>query len=105
MAMPEINKYLVLDEANTALKKFYEVRHLEIGEPLLITDIFAVLKNVGTVLDVKTVELFIATGANYADPPFTIEQFLSPDGTIIAPSNDVIFELKFPNKDIIGTIK
>ena len=105
MAMPNINKYLVLDEANTALKKFYEGRHLEIGEPLLITDIFAVLKNVGTVLDVKTVELFIATGANYADPPFTIEQFLSPDGTIIAPSNDVIFELKFPNKDIIGTIK
>jgi len=105
MAMPDVNKYLVLDEANTALRKFYEGRHLEIGEPLMITDIFAVLKNVGTVLDVKEVELFIATGTNYADPPFTIEQFLSPDGTVIAPSNDVIFELKFPNKDIVGTIK
>jgi len=105
MAMPDVNKYLVLDEANKALREIYQNRHLEIGEPLLITDVFGVLKNVGTVLDVKNVELFIATGDNYADPPFTIERFLSADGTVVAPTNNVIFELKFPQNDIIGTIK
>jgi len=104
-AMPDINKYLVLDEANRAIRNFFSNRFLEIGEPILITDIFGILKNVGTVLDVTDVELFIQTGSDYADPPFTIDEFLSADGTVIAPSNDVIFELKYPNKNIIGTIK
>tara|TARA_B100001123_G_scaffold449177_1_gene613414 strand:- start:2492 stop:4291 length:1800 start_codon:yes stop_codon:yes gene_type:complete len=104
-AMPDVNKYLVLDDANRAIRDFFADRFLEIGEPILITDIFGVLKNVGTVLDVTDVELYIQTGGDYADPPFTIDEFLSADGTVIAPSNDVIFELKYPNKDIIGTIK
>jgi len=105
IAMPGVSKYIVLDEANNALREFYQNRFLEIGEPILVTDIFGVLKNVGSVLDVTNVELFIKTGDNYANPPFTIDEFLSADGTIIAPSNDVIFELKYPNADIIGTIK
>ena len=104
-SMPDINKYLVLDDANRAIEEFFSDRFFEIGEPILVTDIFGILKNVGTVLDVTDVELFIKTGSNYADPPFTIDEFLSADGTVIAPSNDVIFELKYPNKDIIGTIK
>ena len=51
-AMPDVNKYLVLDDANRAIRDFFADRFLEIGEPILITDIFGVLKNVGTVLDV-----------------------------------------------------
>ena len=76
-----------------------------LGEPILITDIFGVLKNVGTVLDVMDVELFIQTGSDYADPSMTIDEFLSADGTVIAPTSDIIFELKYPNKNILGTIK
>jgi hypothetical protein len=103
--MPDINRYIVLDDATRAIRNFFADRFLEIGEPILVTDIFGVLKNVGTVLDVTDVELFVQSGGNYADPPFTIDEFLSADGTVIAPANNVIFELKYPNKDILGTIK
>ena len=104
-SMPDVNKYLVLDDANRAIQNFFDNRFFELGEPILITDIFGVLKNVGTVLDVMDVELFIQTGSDYADPSMTIDEFLSADGTVIAPTSDIIFELKYPNKNIIGTIK
>jgi len=103
--MPDVNKYLVLDDANRAIQNFFDNRFFELGEPILITDIFGVLKNVGTVLDVMDVELFIQTGSDYADPSMTIDEFLSADGTVIAPTSDIIFELKYPNKNILGTIK
>ena len=103
--MPDVNQFLVLDEANKAIRQFYENRFFEIGEPVLVTDIFGVLKNVGSILDVTNVELFIKTGENYADAPFSVEQFLNADGTMLVPPSDCIFELKFPTSDILGTIK
>jgi|TARA_R100000455_G_C6268233_1_gene123679 hypothetical protein len=105
MGMPDVNQFIVLDDANKAIRRFYEERYLEIGEPVLITDVFAVLKNVGTVLDVTNVEFFIKSGDNYADSPFAVEEFLNADGTMLIPPSNCIFELKFPNSDIIGTIK
>lgn len=104
-AMPDVNQFLVLDDANRAIRQFYEDRFFEIGEPILVTDIFGVLKNVGTILDVTNVELFIKNGEDYADAPFSTEEFLNADGTMLIPPADCIFELKFPNSDILGTIK
>ena len=103
--MPDVNQFLVLDDANKAIRQFYEDRYFEIGEPILVTDIFAVLKNVGTILDVTNVELFVKTGDNYADAPFSTQEFLNADGTMLIPPADCIFELKFPSSDILGTIK
>ena len=103
--MPDVNQFLVLDEANKAIRQFYENRFFEIGEPVLVTDIFGVLKNVGSILDVTNVELFIKTGENYADASFSVDQFLNADGTMLVPPSDCIFELKFPTSDILGTIK
>ena len=105
VGMPDINQFLVLENANKALRQFYENRIFEIGEPILVTDVFGVLKNVGTVLDVTNVELFIKSGDNYASSPFTTEEFLNADGTMLMPPGNCIFELKFPNTDILGTIK
>jgi hypothetical protein len=104
-AMPDVNQFLVLEEANRAIRQFYEDRYFEIGEPILVTDIFGILKNVGSVLDVTNVELFIKNGDSYADAPFSVEEFLNADGTMLTPPSDCIFELKFPNSDILGTIK
>ena len=103
--MPDVNQFLVLDDANKAIRQFYEDRYFEIGEPILVTDVFAVLKNVGTILDVTNVELFVKTGDNYADAPFSTQEFLNADGTMLIPPADCIFELKFPSSDILGTIK
>ena len=103
--MPDVNQFLVLDDANKAIREFYEDKYFEIGEPVLITDVFGVLKNVGTVLDVTNVELFIKSGDNYADAPFGLDEFLNADGTMLIPPGDCIFELKFPISDILGTIK
>lgn len=103
--MPDVNQFLVLDDANKAIRQFYEDRFFEIGEPILVTDIFGVLKNVGTILDVTNVELFIKSGDNYADAPFSTVEFLNADGTMLVPPADCIFELKFPTSDILGTIK
>jgi len=104
-AMPDMNKYLVFDDAVDAVKNFYTDKFFDIGEPMLITDVFTVLKNVGTVLDVLNVEIHIQSGDNYADAAFMMEQYMSADGTMIVPPSNTIFELKYPDKDIVGTIK
>ena len=85
-----MHQFLVLDDANKAIRQFYEDRFFEIGEPLLVTDVFGVLKNVGTVLDVTNVELFIKTGDSYADAPFSVDEFLNADGTMLIPPSDCI---------------
>ena len=105
VGMPDVNQFLVLENAQRALREFYENRMFEIGEPILVTDVFGVLKNVGTVLAVTNVELFIKSGDNYASSPFITDEFLNADGTMLIPPGDCIFELKFPNTDILGTIK
>ena len=79
-------------------------RSFDIGEPILITDIYQVLKSVPSLLDVTKAKVVLREGSEYADSPVTIEESLSADGRYVIPPLDTVFEIKFPNKDIRGTI-
>ena len=75
-----------------------------VGEPLLITDVYQTLKTVPNLMDVIDVQITLKTGASYADSPINIEEAMSADGRFIIAPADTIFEVKFPNADIAGTI-
>ena len=101
---PGSNKYDLLIEANTALRDAF-TKTFYIGEPIVITDIYQILKTVPDIMDVVDVELRVLEGSNYADSPLSIEDALSADGRFLFPPVDTIFEIKYPDLDIGGTIK
>jgi hypothetical protein len=100
---PGANKYDLLVEANTELRDAFD-KTFFIGEPIIITDIYQILKSVPDIMDVTDVQLKVKTGSLYADSPLSIEDALSADGRFLFPPTDTIFEVKYPDSDIGGSI-
>jgi hypothetical protein len=101
---PGSNKYDLLVEANTALRDAFN-KTFYIGEPIIITDIYQVLKSVPDIMDVIHVELIVKDGSDYADSPLSIDETLSADGRFLFPPTDTVFEIKYPDSDIGGTVQ
>tara|TARA_R100000388_G_scaffold94967_1_gene84550 strand:- start:436 stop:2229 length:1794 start_codon:yes stop_codon:yes gene_type:complete len=106
ISFPDVDKFRALDTSKNDLIAYFENRRqYEIGEEFLLTDVFSVLKNSSLVLDVVDVSIQAKTGPAYADTNFDTSVFLSTDGRKVACPIDSVFEVKFPNSDIIGTIR
>tara|TARA_R110000824_G_scaffold11622_2_gene50907 strand:+ start:10151 stop:11944 length:1794 start_codon:yes stop_codon:yes gene_type:complete len=99
-----VNKYDALTSAITALQNFYADNYYDIGEPFKITDVYKLLNNLPTILDVKDVIVQPTTGASYSDFFIPFEELISPDGRYLVPPSNVVFEIKFPVNDIDGEI-
>ena len=99
------SKYEVLDSAIENLKTFFS-RKPEIGEPFMVNDVLFVLKKTKDVLDVKEVTVKTKIGSSYARNNLKINVNTNSslyDSIINIPMN-VIWEIKFPDLDIRGTI-
>lgn len=106
IAFPDVDKFKAIDSSKRDLSLFFSRRkNYEIGESFSITDVFSVLKNSPLVLDVIDVTVVAKNGPLYSDTLFNAEYNLSADGRYIKCPSDSIFEIKFPDTDIIGTIK
>jgi hypothetical protein len=105
IADTNFNSYDVLNSALSQLKFYFLNAKMNIGEPIRYGDILRVLNNVQGLLDVVNLEIVKKTGSAYSTSIFNIDQMTTADGrSIIAPS-DVVFEFKYPDTDIVGTIK
>lgn len=100
----ESNKYQVLSDAISLLSQQYS-KKMEIGEPFFITDIYNTLNEAPGVVDAVSVNVSIKRGTNYSTTAFDIEKAISPDGRFIKVPQNVILELKYPESDIIGSVK
>ena len=100
-----VNKFDALDQAKDDIANYFENRdNYEIGEPFSISDIFAVLKNSQSVLDVLSVTVETRSGGDYATTNFSIGENKTADGTRILCPPDSIFEIKYINSDIAGIV-
>jgi hypothetical protein len=98
------NKYAALSIANKRLRTYFSNTIFDIGEPFYITEIYKQLQNIPNVVDVLDVRIIPKEGGVYSDSTFNFDNYLSNDGRYIAAEPDVIFELKFPNIDVQGTV-
>ena len=98
------NRFTVLSNATAALKK-YASQVPDIGEPIRITDIYKTLQGVAGVVDVIDVLVQEKSGPAYSSSNYDFKAALSADGREILGEPNIIFELKFPNVDIKGSIK
>lgn len=99
------NRYTVINRANARLAKFYARNQFDIGEPLLLTDVYRELLKVKGILDVFDVQMVAKQGGRYSESNYDFQSNLSADGRMINAAEITIFELKFPNVDIQGTIR
>lgn len=105
LGVPGSSKSDVLSDCTVALKKYF-ARIPELGEPLMVNDILSVLKKIDTVLDVKEIRVTNKIGTNYSSIPLKIDVSTNSsyyDPVISVPLN-VIWEIKYPDADIHGTI-
>lgn len=100
----EANKYNVLTEAIEELSSLYSTK-FDIGQPFSITEVFSRLNKIDGIADVSRVNVKNLTGLNYSPQAFDISDNLSDDGRFINAPDNVIFEIKFPDVDVKGTIR
>lgn len=98
------DRFEVYRSAINALKAEYSNKPMYIGESFFISDIYTILKKVEGINDVKSVKVFQKVGGIYSDIGFDLNYFTSPDYRFIEAPKNVIFEIKFPESDIIGEI-
>jgi len=98
------DKFTVLDNCFEALKEYFSEPFF-IGEPLYISKVYEVLKGVEGVLDVSKVKIVSKSGGSYSSSSISINENLSADGSYVVVPNNAIFELKYPENDIIGKIR
>ena len=99
------SRFTVLNEANRNIRQYLFRNHFEIGEPIMLNDIYRQLNKVEGLVDVVNVEIVSKNGGVYSDSDFDVERSMSRDSRQILAQENTIFELKFPNVDIVGSVK
>ena len=100
----EINKYDILNNCISVLRDEFSKKE-EVGEPFSITRIHKRLQKAIGVVDVIKVRIYQKKGGNYSDVRIDIDSLITPDGRFINCPQNVIFEIKYPNQDLRGSVK
>ena len=98
-----VSKAATVRVCQTAIEEYFSI-HKDIGEPLVITDLFKALKDVDSVVDVVKVNVMNKSGAPYSEVLFNIDKATSTTGRIVTPPRTAIFEIKYPSIDIKGRV-
>ena len=93
----------IIGRCNNAIRDYFS-NQLYIGEPIYITRLYSILSKVDGVADVKTVRINQRRGSDYSSVNINFDDALSADGTYIVTPKNAIMELKYPNRDIRGTL-
>jgi len=98
------NRFDVINTCNDRLASKFSVKQ-DIGEPIKITEIYRELLKVDGVVDVTSVDVGLKSGGIYSESNYDFDSALSADGRMIEAQPNVVFELKYPNVDIKGSIR
>ncbi len=99
------DKYQALSAAIKTLQNEMFAEKYDIGQPIYITNIYDMLNNLDEIVDVVDVRIVPKTTGLYSDFSLNINEYVSADGRILYAPEDVIYEIKYPNRDIKGTIR
>ena len=91
--------------ANRALAERYSSRKFDIGESFDIAEVYQILNRIPGVADVRNVRIINKFGGDYSSIGYNIIDNTSADGRFVNVPKNVILEVKFSERDIIGTVK
>jgi hypothetical protein len=100
---PNYNGQDVLARCLKELKSFFSTSNWQINEPIVLTDVFTLLDKVDGVQTVKRVDIINKSGGQYS--PYSYDITAATLDNVVYPSLDPsIFEIKFPDSDILGRV-
>ena len=97
------SKTEVQSKVSAAVRELFEEK-LYIGEPVYITKLYQTINRVQGVVDTLKVTPVIKQSANYSNLGLEINEILSKDGTYLKCPKNCVFEIKFLDQDLKGTI-
>ena len=63
------------------------------------------MNNLDEIVDVTDVSLTAESGGTYSDQTLNLDEYISADGRILYAPENVVYELKYSDLDIKGTIR
>lgn len=100
---PGVSKFETAAGVDDALQDLFSEKFY-IGEAIPITKIYQTINRVKGVVDTLKVTPVIKQAANYSSLGLEIDEILSKDGTFLKCPKNCVFEVKFLNEDLKGTI-
>jgi hypothetical protein len=99
------NKVQVVSSINSSIASLLSQQFFNIDQPIIIDDITNVIINSNFVISLVDLQVFPRSGTvedrTYSTATFDFKQ--SQTKGLIPPGRGAIFELKFPESDVIGT--
>jgi hypothetical protein len=105
IVLPNFNSNEVIAACIVALQAYFNIDNWQINQPIILRDLFNILDRVQGVQTVKNIEIINKAGINLGYSQFGYDIQGATVNNIIYPSIDPsIFEVKYPNSDIIGRV-
>ena len=102
---PNYNNNQVLTDCIVELKDFFNINNWQINQPIILRDLTNILNSVAGVQTVNNISINnkVGTTSGYSQYAYDISGALQ-NGTIFPSLDPSIFEVKFPDVDIIGRV-
>lgn len=103
ITLPDENSNQVVLRCIDRLKQYFDVKKWQINQPIIISNIYTELDRVPgvqTVVNIKLKNLYDNT-LGYSPHAYNIDQSIK-DGVLFPSLDPSIFEIKYPNNDIVG---
>ncbi len=98
------SKPLVLQDINTKLKKYFNIKNWQIDQPLLRTDVYSIIADTHGVISVASLKVRNISGTKdsreYSTKTFNVK--INTLKKMIIPPTGGIFEIRHPEFDIVG---
>ena len=104
--LPDQNSNQVILRCINSLKNYFDIKKWQINQPIIISNLFTELdkiEGVQTVVDVRIKNLYDQT-LGYSQHAYNIKE-ATKDGIIFPSLDPSIFEIKYPDNDIIGRVR
>jgi len=105
VTLPEFNSNEVLIACISKLKDIFSIGNWQINQPIILSKLYTELDKVSGVQTVTSIEIknLYSKTSGYSGNIYDIKT-ATKDGVIYPSLDPSIFEIKYPNKDIIGKV-
>ena len=105
IVLPNFNNNDVILRCIESLTDYFTIDNWNINQPILLKDISILLDKVEGVQTVTNVEIKNIAGASKGYSDYSYDTLAATDKGVIYPSVDpMVFELKYPQADIVGRV-
>lgn len=101
---PALNRSVILQTVLTKLQTFFDIKNFHIDQPIIISDVVNNIFTVPGIVSVNNLLFQNCTGEvnNLTYSPVTFDVYANTHRGIIFPTPGAIFEIRYPEFDIVG---